>query len=141
MVSSKSVCRAPLVAPTCRRGLFRGRRTTCTRSRGRRRAPDPPALVRGGVAGRLAAPRSPDALSAAVVLVDRRPGATFGFLLRNAAAFVTFLDMLRLALLLFGVLRLIAAWHGFLLRSPRNARDQPVSATKVPAFRRGRAST
>src|SRR6185437_8395067 len=141
MASSKSVFRVRLVAPS-RRGGFPGRRgPACARSRGRRRAPDPPALVRGGVAGRLAAPRSPDALSAAVVLVDRRPGATFGFLLRNAAAFVTFLDMLRLALLLFGVLRLIAAWHGFLLRSPRNARDQPVSATKVPAFRRGRAST
>src|SRR5579863_608456 len=118
MASSKSVCGARRVSPPRGGSLFRGRGTACRRSRGRRRAALPPALVCCGMAGRLAAPRPAGALPAAVVLVHRRPGATFGFLLRNAAVLITFLDMLCLALLLPGVFRLVAAWHRFLLRSP-----------------------
>ena len=74
--------------------LFRRRRSTCGRSRGRGGAANPSALVRGGMARRLAAARSAGALSPAVILVDRRPGATFGLLLRNATAFVALFDVL-----------------------------------------------
>jgi hypothetical protein len=39
-------------------------------------------------------------LPAFVLLVDRRPRAAFGFLLGNAALFITFFDMLGFAVLL-----------------------------------------
>src|SRR6185295_18800967 len=42
-------------------------------------------------------------LAALVLLVDRRPGPAFGFLLGNAALLVTLLDMVGLALLLGGI--------------------------------------
>src|SRR5690606_5155991 len=42
-------------------------------------------------------------VAAARFLVHRRPGATLGFLLGNAAVFVSFGDMLGLTLLLVGV--------------------------------------
>src|ERR1700735_2101821 len=81
-----------------------------------------PSAWRGGVASRLAAARSACPFSAAIVLVDGGPGATFSLLLRNAAAFVALLDMLRLPFLLVGVCRFVSPWHGFLLRC----------ATKIP---------
>src|SRR5580658_1976965 len=65
------------------------------------------------MAGRLASTRAADALSAAVVLVDGRPGATFCLFLRNAPVFVALFNMLRFPFLLVGVFRLVAAWHWF----------------------------
>ena len=62
-------------------GLFGRCRSARRRSRSRGRAADPPALVRGGMARRLASARPAGAFSAAVVLVDRRPSPTFGLLL------------------------------------------------------------
>ena len=127
------VARARGVALARGGGLFGRRRSARWRSRGRRGAANPPAFVRGGMARRLAAARSAGALSAAIVFVDGRPGATFGLLLRNAAAFVALLDMLRLPFLLVGVFRLVAAWHGL----PPALRDRmlahkPLTAAKVP---------
>src|SRR3984885_1444907 len=103
----------------------RGRRFACVwlllfgrclsarrRSRGRRGAANPAAPVRGGMASRFSSARAAGLLSTAVVLVDRGPGATFGLLLRNAAALVALLDMLRFPVLLVGVFRLVSPRHG-----------------------------
>jgi hypothetical protein len=88
------------------------------------------------MARRLAAARSAGALSAAVVFVDGRPGATLGFLLGNAAAFVALLDMLRFPFLLVGVFRLFAAWHWFspALRDGMLS-DKPLTPGEVPYCR------
>src|SRR5262249_58419616 len=50
-------------------------------------------------------------LAAAGLLVDGGPGTPLRFLVRDATLLVAFLDVLRLALLLAGVARLVAAWH------------------------------
>jgi hypothetical protein len=55
-------------------------------------------------------------LPAVRFLVHGRPSAPFGLLLRNAAVFVAFLDVLGLALLLAGVTGFVAAGHGVLHR-------------------------
>src|SRR6202034_4603094 len=81
------------------------------RSRSRRRPANPATLVRGGMASRLAPSRSAWSLSAAVVLVDGGPGATLSLLLRNAAALVALLDVLRFPFLLIGVFRLVSLRH------------------------------
>src|SRR4051812_24206399 len=51
-----------------------------------------PALLGGGAAARRAAVAR--ILTALFLLVDRRPGAAFGFLLPDSALFIAFLDML-----------------------------------------------
>src|SRR5215469_13776542 len=107
MRSLRSVMVASLLGARCVRGvalarsggLSRRSGSARPRSLGRRHAAHAPALVRGGMACRLATARSADAFSAAVVLVDCRPGATFGLLLWDAAAFVALLDMSGFALL------------------------------------------
>jgi hypothetical protein len=48
-------------------------------------------------------------LAAAVLLVDRGPGAGLGFVLAAAALFIALLDMRGLALLLVGI-GVLAAW-------------------------------
>jgi hypothetical protein len=55
------------------------------------------------------------AFPAAVDLIDRGPGAAFGFLGGLPALFVTFRDMFGLAFLLVCVLTLISPWHGIFL--------------------------
>src|SRR5690606_14511082 len=59
----------------------------------------------------LGASRSAGAFTAAGLLVDRRPGAGFGFLFGNAPGLVALLDVLGLALLLVGVLVFTATGH------------------------------
>jgi hypothetical protein len=49
--------------------------------------------------------------SAVGFLVDGRPSATLGFLLRNAAMLITFFDVLGLPLLFSRVTRLVATRH------------------------------
>src|SRR5690606_10318736 len=56
------------------------------------------------------------ALTTTGLLVDRGPGARFGFLGRYAALFVTLLNMLSLALLFVGIAGFIASGHD---RAPR----------------------
>src|SRR5690606_37870091 len=51
-------------------------------------------------------------LAAAILLVDRRPCAALGLLVRHPALFVAFLDVLGLALLLVGVGGLVSLAHG-----------------------------
>src|SRR5215469_4551034 len=92
-------------------GGFLGRgRTRGSRAFGRRPTADPPALARRGVAFGMAAARAA-LLAAAALLVDGRPGAPFGLLFREAAAFVAFGDVVGLAFLLVGVLGLVAPGH------------------------------
>src|SRR5437762_13620779 len=109
------------------RGRLLGRgRALGRRARGRRppafRAALLAALVGRRVAGVLAAARAAGLLAAAVVLVDRRPGPPLGLLLGDAALFVAFGDVVGLALLLVGVLRLVALGHG---RPPSAVEENP----------------
>src|SRR5690348_4075017 len=68
------------------------------------------ALARGRMVLGLAATRT--ALFTAVRLfVHGRPRTSLGFLVRNAAVFVSLLDMLRLSLLLICVAAFISSWH------------------------------
>src|SRR5579863_10646122 len=69
------------------------------------------------MAGGLAAARAAGFLAAAVVLVDRGPGAALGLFLRYALVFVAFGNVVRLTLLLVGVFGFVAAGHGNLLPS------------------------
>src|SRR3569623_939955 len=71
-------------------------------------------LARRGMVFLVAAARA-GLLAAAALLVDRRPGAALGLLLRDAAVLIALLDMLGLALLLVGVAAHVAARHGTLL--------------------------
>jgi hypothetical protein len=61
------------------------------------------------MARQIPSPGGADLLAAAVVLVDGRPGAPFGFVLWRASAFIALRDILGFALLLVGVLRLVSA--------------------------------
>jgi hypothetical protein len=49
--------------------------------------------------------------AALVDLVDGRPGSALRLVLGNTTALVTFLDVLGLTFLLFGVLRFVASGH------------------------------
>src|SRR5271163_41674 len=102
MVAPRSGRRARTIPPTRGGGLLGRGRSARWRSRGRCGAANPPALMGGGMARRLASTRTADALSAAVVLVDGCPGSTFCFFLRNAAALVALLDMFCIPFLLVG---------------------------------------
>src|SRR5690606_33355676 len=51
-------------------------------------------------------------LATAILLVHRRPGDALGVFLRAALLALAFLDVLGLALLLFGIGRLVSAAHG-----------------------------
>jgi hypothetical protein len=55
-------------------------------------------------------------LSAAGFLIDRRPGASFGLIIRDTAFLISLLDVTRFALLLAAVARLVTARHECLLR-------------------------
>ena len=44
-------------------------------------------------------------------LVHRGPGPSGRFVFRKAAMLITFLDVLGLAFLFFGIFRFISAWH------------------------------
>ena len=59
------------------------------------------------MAGCLSSPGAVRRLTAAVVLVDGRPGSPFGLFFCHAALFVAFGDVLGLAFLLVGVLGLV----------------------------------
>lgn len=75
----------------------------------------PPGRIGAGgflLAGRGAAPRAALLFTAAGLLVDRGPGARFGFLFGQAFILIGVLDVLGLALLFLGVLAFVAAWHG-----------------------------
>src|SRR4029453_15379708 len=63
---------------------------------------EPPALARRGMAFGLAA-AGPTLLAAAAFLVDRRPGAALGPLLRNATGLIALGYVVGLAFLLVGV--------------------------------------
>jgi hypothetical protein len=76
----------------------------------RRRAADPTALARRGVALGLS-PAGAALVAAAAFLVDGRPGPPLGLMLRHAALFVAVGDMIGLAFLLVGVFRFVAARH------------------------------
>lgn len=58
------------------------------------------------------------------VLADGGPGATLGFLFRNAPLLVTGRDMVGLALLLVRLGRLVSAWHERLLSCGRKSSMQ-----------------
>src|SRR6266550_6760727 len=66
-------------------------------------------------------------------LVDGRPGAALGFILRYAAFLVAFLDVVGLSFLLVGVFRFITAWHCDTL--PRET--PPINAESVPDWSSG----
>jgi hypothetical protein len=68
------------------------------------------ALVRRRMTG-VGAAAGARFLAAAVVLVDRGPGAPLGFFFRHAARLVAFGDVVGLAFLLVGVLWLVATRH------------------------------
>jgi len=59
--------------------------------------------MRGGMTCGLPSTGPARLFAAAVILVDRGPGAAFGFLLAHALLLVAFGDMVGLALLLGGV--------------------------------------
>jgi hypothetical protein len=82
----------------------------------------------GGVAATRAA-----LVAAAVFLVHGRPGPALGLGFRNAARFVAFGDVVRLALLLVRVFRLVAAGHGALHPSFRRTENERAPGP-VPAF-------
>src|SRR3546814_15253769 len=63
-------------------------------------------------------------------VVDCRPSATLGLVIRDAAFFITFFDVFCLALLLVRISRLVAAWHRSLLVSAA-----PIFGTPCPGFR------
>ncbi len=65
----------------------------------------------------LASARAAGLFSAAIVLVDRRPGATLCLILGHATAFLALFDVLGLADLLVGIFGFIALWHGAPLAS------------------------
>src|SRR5277367_1701756 len=84
-------------------GGFLGRgRSLRGGTRGRSFTAELAAFMRRRVPGMSAAAR-PRFLAAAVILVDGRPGAPLGFLLRNATLLVALGDMVGLAFLLVGV--------------------------------------
>jgi hypothetical protein len=76
-------------------------------------------------------------------LVYRGPGAALGLILRYAAFFITFLDVLRLPLLLLRVTLLVSSWHpitstgssGFHGRNG-DASDDSSAASRLRAWRR-----
>ena len=78
-------------------------------------APKLPAFARRSVI--LLGPAAGAALPTAVrLLVYRRPGASFRFLVVDAAALIAFLDVFGLALLLVRVTRFVSPGHRVLLR-------------------------
>src|SRR5882757_2690029 len=101
LVSATTICgnlsgRAPL---SCLRGLFGRLRPFGSGPLGGRNAAQPAAFPRRRMV--FFGPAAGAALLPAVrFLVHGRPSAPFGLLLRNAAVFVAFLDVLGLALLL-----------------------------------------
>src|SRR5512144_912259 len=106
-VTSRSACGPPLAG---RRRLLGRTRTRRRGATGSGASAQTPAFARGGVADFLAATGAA-LLAAAGLLVDRRPGAPLGFIRRDAALLVAFLDVLRLAFLLVSVTRFVAAGH------------------------------
>jgi hypothetical protein len=70
-------------------------------------------FVRSRMTGSLTLTAATGSLTAAVVFVHCRPGATLGFLVWHPAVFVAFCNMIRLAFLLLGVFRFVSAWHWF----------------------------
>src|SRR5688572_2775067 len=110
-------------------GLARGGGARGLRARCRGAA----ALVAGALVDRavVAAPVSPAAglLPAVVDLVHRRPGAALGLVVGHAAALVALLDVLGLAFLLVGILRLVSTWHG---KPPRLTMSPAGIAIRVP---------
>src|SRR6185436_8995238 len=86
-----------------RRCLARRCRARCLGPRRSGPSADPPALARRRVAFLLAAARAA-LLAAAALLVDGRPGAPLGFLVRHAGGLVALGDVIGLAVLLIGVL-------------------------------------
>src|SRR5579862_5530546 len=92
----------------------------------------------------MGAPTRARFLAAAIILVDGRPGAAFGFFFGNATLLVAFRDMVGLAFLFVGVFGLVAARHDFLadrrhrslLAKPRRRSAVPVSARALRPPRR-----
>src|SRR5580658_8346884 len=72
----------------------------------------------GGMARGLAAARTARTLATAVILVNRRPGPTFGLFVRHTARFIACRDVVGFAFLLAGVFRLVATRHD---RTPRDS--------------------
>ena len=95
-VTSRSACGPSLAG---RRRLLGRTRTGRRGTTGSGVSAQTPAFARRGMADFLAATGA-TLLAAAGLLVDRCPGAPLGFVRRDAALLVAFLDVLRLALLL-----------------------------------------
>src|SRR5690606_25496302 len=99
------------------------------KERGAPRGRSPPTAAAGS--GLLAVSAAAGLVAAAVLLVHGGPGAALGLVLGDPALAVALLDVLGLSLLLVGVLRLIALWHGGTSGWARwKGRDEP-------AYRRG----
>jgi len=120
------------------RGFLRRRRACRRRPRCRSLTPDPTPFARGGMAHAVAATR-PALLPSAGLLVHGCPSSTFGLRLWNAAFLVALGDMIRHALLLVGVLRLISTRHYVTFRpcSPTANRRTVPTVPKHNARQRG----
>src|SRR5690606_35094004 len=70
------------------------------------------ATLAGGRITGLVATAGAGFVATAIVLVDRGPGATLGFIGRDAPLFIALLDMLGLALLLVGIGGFVTLGHG-----------------------------
>ena len=103
---------ALIAARSCLRGLSRRGRSCALRPCSSSGAAEPPALPRRSLIDRFAAARA-RILPAAGHLVDCRPGPPLRFLLADAALFITFFDMFRLAFLLLRVFRFVTSRHHY----------------------------
>jgi hypothetical protein len=92
-------------------GFFCG----CTASRfgsgGRCSSPFTPSFASWFFVRRLPSAGTTWFFATPIGLVHGRPGTSLGFFLWDTAIFISFLDVFRLSLLLFGVLRFITAGH------------------------------
>ena len=88
-----------------------GRRPSATLSTGAAARPFCPPFRDCALAALLSPTRS-TLLAAAVFLVHRRPSAPFRLTSRDTTLLVAFLDVFGFPLLLVGVRRLVALWHG-----------------------------
>src|SRR3954464_11539086 len=118
------------VALARRGSLFGGGRSRRRGSRGCSFAAAFAALMSGRMACVGAAPRTAFLLAAAVILVDRCPGAPFRFLLGNATLFITFRDVVGLAFLFVCVFRFVAAGHVRVLSGDiKETKNRPASSS------------